>query len=378
MIYMDNASTTVPSEKALTGFYEGVKHFANPSSLYGLGMETEKLIKKSRETVAKAMGVPAKNVWFTSGGTESDNTAVIGAAKAYSKFGKHIITTKIEHPAVLEPFKMLENEGFEVSYLNAYENGAIDPEDLKGLLRDDTILVSVMLVNNETGVIQPVDKLKPIMKEYSPKALLHTDAVQGFGKIKFDPIRAGVDLMSVSGHKVHSVKGVGALYAGKKIHPYIVGGGQQDGMRSGTENTEGILAFAGAAEDIDPVKTMEHVTKIRNHMKSRFEKEINNIRINGADDINSGSVLNVSFLGIRSEILLHYLESEGIYVSTGSACSTHKKQKSYVLEAMGRTHDEIDGAIRFSFSTYNTIEEADIVADAVKKYVDEIRKYTRK
>ncbi len=376
MIYLDNAATAKPSEAAVAGFLEGIKNFGNPSSLYRLGIESERLIRSSRSVIAKSLGTKPANIFFTSGGTESDNTAIFGTARAYKKFGKHIITTKIEHPAVTEAFKRLEEDGFEADYLNVDTDGVISLDELESLLRPDTILVSVMLVNNETGMIQPVDKIKAMMRERSPRALLHTDAVQGYGKIPVTPEKWGVDLLSASGHKIHAVKGTGILYAGRRIAPYILGGGQQEGMRSGTQSAELACSLAAAVSETDPVKDMTYMKALRERLKQRITEDIDRIRINGADENNAGSILNVSFLGVRSEILLHYLEGEDIYVSTGSACSSHKPQKSHVLAAMGRTDAEIDGAVRFSFSRFTTMEEIEKTADALKKYVAQVRKYT--
>lgn len=371
MIYLDNASTTKPSDAAKRAVAESFSDFGNPSSLHGLGLKSEKIVTAAKENVARILGVMPDKIYFTSGGTESNNTAVLGYAFANKKRGTHVITTKIEHPSVLEPFSVLEKNGFNVSYLDVNENGEISLRQLEELLTSDTILVSVMAVNNETGTVQPFDRLKEIIKKKSPKAVLHVDGVQGFLKVDIKPRSMGIDLLSVSGHKIGGIKGCGALYIGDNVHinPIIVGGGQQKNMRSGTENIPGIAALGAAVKSYVPVRKA-----LREELKSRIEENIDNIKINGVEN-NSGYVLNVSFRGIKAEILLHALEAKGIYVSTGSACSSNKPMPSHVLTAMGCTKQEIMGAIRFSFSS----EEFDIdyVVNTLKEEVENIRRYVR-
>ena len=371
MIYLDNASTTKPQKSATDAVLETFENFGNPSSLHGLGLASEKVIAKATESVAKALGVMPKNIYFTSGGTESNNTAILGYCMANKKRGTHVITTKIEHPSVLEPFHILEKDGFSVTYLDVNENGEISLEQLEDALRDDTIFVSIMAVNNETGTIQPFDKAKSVMKKKSPKAVLHVDGVQGFLKVDIKPKAMGIDLLSISGHKIGGIKGTGALYMADNIHinPLIAGGGQQKNMRSGTQNVPGIAAFGAACENYKPVQKA-----VREELKKKIEENIPNVKINGTNN-NSGYVLNVSFIGIKAEILLHTLEAKGIYVSTGSACSTNKPMPSYVLTAMGCNKKEIEGAIRMSFSD----EEFDIdfVVKTLKEEVENIRKYVR-
>lgn len=372
MIYLDNAATTKPSETAVKAMCKAAECFGNPSSLHGLGLEAEKLITKSRETLAGILGVDKKTVYFTSGGTEANNTAIFGTAYDRMKLGRHLITTKIEHPSVLECFKRLEKEGFEVTYLTPKSNGRISLDELEAELREDTTLVSVMHVNNETGVIQPVDAIKPLMKK-SPNAVLHCDCVQSFGKIDVKPKKWGVDMVSISAHKIHGFKGVGALYAAKeKLKPLIYGGEQQNEVRPGTENAGGILAFAAAASECKIGST--HMSELRNAMIERFSA-IHDIKINGSSEYNSGSVLNVSFVGIKAEILLHALEARGVYVSSGSACSSHKPQPSHVLMAMGLTPKEVGGAIRISFDEATTLDEAMEAAEIIEKEVKNIRRY---
>ena len=371
MIYLDNASTTKPSDAAKAAAMAAMCEFGNPSSLHRLGMNAEKTVTAAKEKTARVLGVNAKNICFTSGGTEANNMAILGYAMVNKKRGNHVITTKIEHPSVLEPFRLLEKNGFSVTYLNVDENGAISLSELEETLTPDTILVSVMAVNNETGVIQPVDKIKEIMKKKAPKAVLHSDAVQGFLKVDLKPKKWGIDLLSISGHKIYATKGVGALYIadGVNISPIIIGGGQQKNMRSGTENVPGIAAFGAAVDTFSKVDV-----DLRTRFCDALFDKIDNIKINGEGN-NSGYILNVSFLGIKAEILLHSLEAKGIFVSTGSACSSNKPMPSHVLSAMGCTAEEIKGAVRFSFSgaDFNVDEVTDIIRDEVLN----IRKYVR-
>ncbi|MCH5185144.1 MAG: cysteine desulfurase [Oscillospiraceae bacterium] len=374
MIYLDNASTTKPSEAAIRAASDAFENFGNPSSLHNLGMAAEKIVTGSRRKISAAIGVPAKNLYFTSGGTESNNTAIFGAAKALGKRGRHIITSKIEHPSVYEPFLSLENEGFDVDFIKVMRNGRIDIDDFESRLREDTILVSCMHVNNETGVIQPVDKLKEIMRKKSPNAFLHVDAVQSFCKIPVRPKEWGVDIMSISGHKIGGIKGTGGLYiTGSKIRPYIMGGGQQANMRSGTENVPGIAAFGAAAESFG----MGDTVKMRNYLRDRIKNEIENVVFNGDNEYNCGYILNVSFLGIKAEILLHSLEKHGIYVSTGSACSSNKPMPSRTLTEMGASDKETTGAVRFSLNADITKEDTDFCIEKLKEELSVIRRYMR-
>lgn len=380
MIYLDNASTTKPSDSVKKVVLDAMDKFGNPSSMHRLGIDAEDIIKKAKENASEILHVSPNNIYFTSGGTESNNTAIFGAVKKNAKRGKHIITTKVEHPSVLTPFKMLEGESFEVSYIGIGKNGTLDIEAFENSLREDTIFVSVMHVNNETGTIMPVDILKGIMKKKSPKALLHVDSVQGFGKVNVKPKQWGIDLLSASGHKIHGLKGTGILYIADNvsINPYICGGGQQKNMRSGTENVVGISAFSKACEDMKNYNS-DYVKSLRDRLKSLILENIDRVKINEAiNEYQAGHILNVSFAGIRSEILLHSLEMHDIYVSTGSACSTNKPMPSHVLQAIGCTASEIDSAVRFSFSQEITEQDIEKTISALIKEVTEIRKYTRK
>ena len=372
IIYLDNAATTKPSEKAIAAMVSTGEHFGNPSSLHGLGLETEKLIEAARKTIAQKSGADAKGILFTSGGTEANNTAIFGVARARKKTGTRIITSKTEHPSVLEAFKQLEKEDFEVIYIDALADGRINIEQLKNALNDNTTLVSIMHVNNETGVINPIPEIKTIIKEYAPNAYLHSDCVQSFGKI--DTKNLGADLMTISAHKIHGFKGTGALYVKdfRMIRPLLYGGEQQHTMRPGTENVGGILAFAAAAEKTDTDNT--RLIKLRNTLKEKLSV-IPDIKFNGSDEYNSGSVLNASFVGIKAEILLHAFEARGVYVSTGSACSSHKPQPSHVLTAMGLNQQEIGGAVRISLDRWTTEEEITEAAEIMINEAAAIKRY---
>ncbi len=379
MIYLDNASTTRPTKAVKEAVAEAMELFGNPSSMHSLGIKAESIIKKAKKNAAAVIGVQPENIIFTSGGTESNNSAIIGYCRANKKRGNHIITTAVEHPSVLAAFDVLEEEGFRVTRLGVNGSGVISTDELENALTPDTLLVSVMLVNNEVGAIMPIDRIKPLMKEKSPFAVLHVDAVQGFGRVECKPKAWGIDMLSASGHKIHGIKGCGILYVapGVNYHPIIVGGGQQRGLRSGTENVPGIAGFSAACEGLKNYNA-EKAFKLRELLKNEILKNIDKVKINEApDEIQSGYVLNVSFLGIKAEILLHSLEMHEVYVSTGSACSTNKPAPSHVLTAMGCTPAEITGAVRFSLSDETTQGDISAAAEAVKKEVAQIRKYVR-
>lgn len=374
MIYMDNAATTKISKPVLDEIIKSAESFGNPSSLHRLGLEAEKMIEASREIIAKKLGVDKKTVYFTSGGTEANNTAIIGTALLLQKRGKHIITTKIEHPSVLESVKHLKDLGFEVDFAPVLPDGRVDIESFTNLLRPDTILVSIMHVNNETGVIEPVDSIKNIIKEKSPLAKLHIDAVQSFCKMEVKPTQWGADLLTVSAHKIHGPKGIGALYIKDgKISPLLHGGEQQGTIRPGTENVLGITGFGTAVKTAE--FNLEKAKELRKKFSDMLVSEIPDIKINGSDEFSSGSVLNVSFLGVKAEILLHAFEARGLFVSTGSACSSHKPQPSHVLMAMGLSKKEIEGAVRFSFDETLTEEEIREAVIIIKEETQNIRKY---
>ncbi len=374
IIYLDNAATTQPSDAAIEAMLKAGKCFGNPSSLHGLGLEAEKLVEESRRIIADKLGVDSKNILFTSGGTEANNTAIFGVANARHKIGTRVVTSKAEHPSVLEAFRHLESQGFTVEYIDVDSDGIIDLDMLYDFLDKETTLISIMHVNNETGVIQPIEKVKEIMLEKSPYAHLHSDCVQSFGKIDVKPKKMGADLVTISAHKIHGFKGTGALYVSdiRMIRPMLFGGEQQSEIRPGTENVGGILAFGAAVKECNTDNS--HLITLRNTMKEKLSV-IPDIKFNGSDENNSGSVLNVSFAGIKAEILLHALEAKKVYVSTGSACSSHKPQPSHVLMAMGLTPKEIGGAVRISFDRLTTLEEITEAASIIEKEVASIRRY---
>lgn len=365
-IYLDNSATTRQYDEVTDIMVKMFKEdFGNPSSMHGLGVTAEKAVRKARKQVADKLGALEEEIFFTSGGTEADNTAIFGAAHARKRRGNKIITTAVEHPAVLEAFKRLEEEGFEAIYLPVDRECRVDMEAYKQALSDDVIFISVMTVNNEIGTIQPIREMYDMKPE---GAIFHTDAVQAFGKVEV-PL---TDLISVSGHKIHGPKGIGALYIkkGTVIEPFMVGGGQEKHMRSGTENVPGIVGFGLAAE----LCGKGDVKRVKERLRNGILSEIKDIRINTPEEDSADSILNVSFLGTRSEVILHRLEQDGIFVSAGSACSSNKKGRSHVLTSMKMKDEEIDGAIRFSFSEFNTVEEMDFVTDRVKNAVAEFRR----
>lgn len=366
MIYLDNSATTKQHEavtKTMLTYME--QDFGNPSSLYSLGITAEKALKEARKQVTKAMGRRQGNLFFTSGGTEADSMAIFGTAMARKRRGKRIITSEVEHPAVLEACRRLEEEGFDIVRIKVDDCCRLDLEQLKNAVNEETILITVMQVNNETGAIMPIEEIGECKKN----ALLHTDSVQAFGKL---PLPENADMISVSGHKIHGPKGTGALWTDENVHisPFLVGGGQEAGMRSGTENVPAIAGFGTAAE---MAAKEAGLTELRDYLLDGIRQEIKDIKINSPQD-GCPAVLNISFLGTRGEVLLHTLEQDGIYVSTGSACSSNKKGQSHVLKAMGLTEREIEGAIRFSFGRYNTLSEMEVVLEKVKAAVARFRR----
>lgn len=382
-VYFDNSATTRCYDsvkdivvKAMT------EDFGNPSAMHLKGVEAEKYIKSSAESLARLLKVQEKEILFTSGGTESDNLALIGATFANKRSGNHIITTSVEHPAVSQPALFLQEQGFEVTYLPVDSRGVVKMDALKAVLREDTILVSVMYVNNEVGAVMPVEEIAALVHEKSPKALFHVDAIQAFGKYRIYPKKMGIDLLSVSGHKIHGPKGVGFLYINEKakIQPQILGGGQQGGMRSGTDNVPGIAGLGTAAVEIykNLEENVENMYRLKEYIAQGLEK-IGDIRINGMD-LREGApqIISISVMGVRSEVLLHSLEERGIYVSAGSACSSHKRKPSATLAAMGMSKDQIESTVRLSFCEENTIEEADYFLQVMGELVPMLRRYSRR
>ena len=383
-IYFDNSSTTKPSPSVVEVIMEALTQcYGNPSSLHRMGVEVERRIKSARKQVAKALGTLEQEIVFTSGGTESNNLAIFGTVETHRRKGNTIITTKIEHPSVLNVFKLLESKGLKVIYLDVDEHGRINMEQLKNSVSEDTILISIMHVNNEVGSVQPVDEVGSYLKKKGLSTIFHVDGIQSFGKVPLNPMRLGADLFSLSGHKFYGPKGIGALYIrkGVRLQPHLYGGNQETGMRSGTENVPGIFGIGVAAEEIS-LGLEKHINRmglIRESFIRTVKREIEDIKINGSESENtSPHILNISFLGTKGEVLLHLLEQDGIFISTGSACSAKKEAKSHVLKAMGLRNLEIEGALRFSFSYLNTIEEVHYVVEKLKKHVKDLRKIIRR
>lgn len=382
MIYLDNSATTRQYPEVTREMLRYMDEFyGNPSSLYQLGVDSEKAVKKARTALQKAIGMEDSRVYFTSGGTEADNMAIFGAARALKRRGRRIVTTAVEHPAVLECCKELEKQGFEVIYVGVDRNCRLDIDALRSAVNDETILVSMMHVNNEAGTIMPVNEVKQIMKEKDAPGIFHCDAVQSFGKLQ---LCSDADVISVSGHKIHGPKGTGAICIreGVNIPAFICGGGQESGKRSGTENVPAIAGFGLAAEMSEHGRreNSASMAQMRQRLISQLTASLDDIVINSPETAgeNAGeccsSLLNISFLGTRGEVLLHTLEQDGIYVSTGSACSSNKKGQSHVLKAMGLKDKEIEGTLRFSFGRMNSIEEIDIAAEKVAAAVKRFRR----
>ena len=369
-IYFDNSATTRPYREVCDRMAEvAFEVYGNPSSLHTKGMEAEHILKDARAVIAGKIGCRPDEIYFTSGGTENANTAIFGSVSASRK--NHIITTKGEHPCVLEPFKKLEKDGYRVTYISLDENGFPDCDELADSVCEDTALVCMMHVNNEVGAICDLEKMGRIIKRKNPETKFFADCVQSFCKI---PVNAAwCDMISISGHKIHGPKGIGALYVkkGVRLHPRVFGGGQEKNMRPGTENVPAIAGL-GCAVSMNPGFKDNGVKK---YMAERILSEIPNTFVNNADFENSADyILNVSFPGARSEVILHFLESKGVFVSSGSACSSNKPGKSHVLTAMGLDNKRIDSSIRFSFCSDNTIEEADRAIEVLKEVLPNVRR----
>ena len=381
-IYLDNSATTAVHPDVVKLMSKiMLEDYGNPSSKHNKGVQAERYLNEAKETLASILKCDKKELLFTSGGTESDNMAFIGTAMANKRRGNHIITTMIEHPAILETTVFLEKNGFEITYLPEDGTGCVSLEALKEALRPETILVSIMYANNEVSIVEPIAEAAAIVKEYNPEIVFHTDAVQAFGKFRIIPKRENIDLMSVSAHKLHGPKGVGFLYIKDKtkINPIIFGGGQQKGMRSGTENVPGIAGMALAAklcyENFD--EKMERLYELKEYFIDKV-LEIPGTVFNGRrGHEGTPHVISISFENVRSEVLLHALEDKGIYVSSGSACSSNKPALSGTLKAIGVKNNLLDSTIRFSLCTENTREELDTVIAALEELVPMLRKYTR-
>uniref|UniRef100_A0A7C5Z9C6 Cysteine desulfurase n=1 Tax=Caldicellulosiruptor owensensis TaxID=55205 RepID=A0A7C5Z9C6_9FIRM len=377
-VYFDNAATTRPFDEVIEKLSKFLLDiYGNPSSLHRLGVEAERSLKEAKEAIAKKLGSNADEIYFTSGGTEANNLALIGCAFAHQKRGKRIVSTPVEHPSVISTLEYLERNGFEIQYVPVDAEGNVDFDQFEKLVDQNTILVSVMLVNNETGHIFDVKKLSEIAKKKNPNVIVHTDAVQAFMKEKTNVKELNVDLMSISGHKIHALKGIGALYIRKgiNIQPIIFGGQQQKGIRPGTENMPGIFSFAKAIEVYEKLKASEP-DKLE-VIKRRFIEgisKIDDVVINSPLGKTSNAILNVSFLGVKSEVFLHTLESYGIFASSGSACSSKSRTYNKVLYSMGKKMEIAESSIRFSFSYLNQIEEVDYALECIEKALRFLRK----
>lgn len=379
-IYFDNGATTrtFPEVREIMSEVMDIE-YGNPSSMHRKGYQAEQYVKEAGEILARSLKVEPKEIYFTSGGTEANNMALIGAAMANKRSGKHIISTCIEHASVYNPLGFLEEEGFEVTYLPVDQRGIVDPEQLQAALRPDTILVSIMCVNNEIGAVEPVAEIGQRIKKYNPEIIFHTDCIQAYGKMKCFPKKWKVDLLSVSGHKIHGPKGVGFLYVkeGTKIKPIIWGGNQQSGMRSGTENVPGIAGLGCAARIVytDHKEKTEHIRQVKDHFIERVMNELTEVKNNSGE---APHIASISFPGVRSEVLLHALEEKGIYVSAGSACSSNKPQISGTLKGIGLDKTHYESTLRFSFCIDNTLEEADACVEALKELLPVLRRFQRR
>jgi hypothetical protein len=382
-VYFDNSASTKVADSVIEVMIKTMREdYGNPSAKHMMGVVAEKYVKEATRMIAKTLKVEEREILFTSGGTESNNIALIGGALANQRRGKHIISTAIEHPAVYEPLGKLVELGFEVTILPVDRAGHICLEELKNAIREDTIIVSTMYVNNEVGAVEPVEKIAKIVHEKNPDCLYHVDAIQGYGKYKIQPKKQGIDLMSVSGHKLHGPKGVGFLYIQKdaKVNPILFGGGQQRGMRSGTINVPGIAGMGEAArlayEHFD--EKIEKMIAIKDYLMDQLEK-MEGIHLNSFRGTQSAPhILSVSVQGVRAEVLLHALEDREIYVSSGSACSSNHPGISGTLKGIGLEDEFLDSTVRISLCSENTLEEADYFLGTLKELLPMLRRFTRK
>ena len=380
--YFDNSATT----KVLDSVKDIVvktmtEDYGNPAAKHRKGMEAEQYIRDARKIIADTMKVQEKEILFTSGGSESNNMALIGTAWANQRAGKHIISTSIEHPSVYNPLGVLEELGFEVTILPVDHDGHISLKELEEAIRPDTILVSTMYVNNEVGAVEPVEEISKIIKAKNPSTLYHVDAIQAYGKYVIRPKKQGIDLLSVSSHKIHGPKGVGFLYIrnGVKIKPLIYGGGQQAGLRSGTENVPGVAGFGAAAKEMytNHAEKIQKLIELKDYMTDRLG-EIEGTVINSKQgEASAPQIVSVSFEGVRSEVLLHALEDKGVYVSSGSACSSNHPGVSGTLKGIGVKDSLLDSTLRFSFGAFNTEEEVDYCLEVLNELVPMLRRYRR-
>ncbi len=385
--YLDNAATTKVYDSVKEVMIKTLcEDYGNPSSMHQKGFDAERYMIESRKVIAESLKATPKEIVFTSGGTEANNLALIGAAIARKRSGNHIITTKIEHPSVYNPIFTLEEMGYRITYIDVDSYGKIDMDQLAEVIDSETILVSIMYVNNEIGSVQNIAQIGQLIKEKNKNTLFHVDAIQAYGKYKIYPKRMNIDLLSVSGHKIHGPKGIGFLYIRDKIliKPIVFGGGQQKGIRSGTENVPGIAGLGEAVKEI--YKDHDYKIKRLYELKTRLIKGlskiedviVNGIREDGDYSDTAPHIISASFPGIRSEVLLHTLEEKGIYISSGSACSTNNPQISGTLKAIGVKQNSLDSTIRFSLSMETTLEEIEYTLISLQEVVPILRKYMRR
>ncbi|MBS6517545.1 MAG: cysteine desulfurase [Clostridium sp.] len=378
--YFDNSATTRVFDCVKDAVVNAMTvDYGNAAARHMKGVEAERLIKEARAEIAKSLKVQEKEILFTSGGTESNNTALIGAAFANQRAGKHLITTGVEHASIYNTMEFLREQGFEITYLPVDSYGCISLEELSQAVREDTILVSVMYVNNEIGAVEPVEEISKVIKAKNPKTLFHVDAIQAYGKYVIRPKKQGIDLLSVSGHKIHGPKGVGFLYIDEKakVRPILFGGGQQKGMRSGTENVPGCAGLGAAVREVyrDHEAKIEKLYQIRERLIAGL-KELPGVTINGHEGReNAPQIVSASFEGVRSEVLLHALEDRGVYVSSGSACSVNHPGVSGTLKGIGVKKELLDSTIRFSFGLFNEPEEADYCLEVLRELLPVLRRY---
>ena len=381
-IYFDNSATTRVFDSVRDIMTETMTaDYGNTSSLHTKGVEAEQYVREARAEIAKSLRVKEKEIIFTSGGTESNNLAILGTALANRRSGNQIITSCIEHASVYNTTAFLEEQGFRVTYLPVDHNGHVSPEDLRAAICDDTILVSIMYVNNEMGAVEPIAKLAQVLRETKPQAYFHADAIQAYGKYVIRPKKEGIDLLSVSGHKIHGPKGVGFLYVDErvKIRPILFGGGQQMGMRSGTENGPGCAGLGAAAKEIyrDHEAKVDHLYALKDRFVSGLH-ELEGVTVHGLTGRDSApQIVSAGFEGIRAEVLLHALEEKGIYVSSGSACSSNHPGISGTLRGIGVKESLLDSTLRFSFGVFNTEDEVDECLRVLKELLPLLRRYRR-
>lgn len=377
--YFDNSATTkvYPVVKDIM-IKVMEEDYGNPSSLHMKGVEAERYIKKAAESIAKTLRCKPEEIIFTSGGTEANNLALIGTALAKKRLGKHIISTTIEHASVSATLDFLKSQGYEITLIGTDDKGIVNPQKVADAVREDTILVSCMMVNNEIGAIEPVAEISAAVKKKNPAVYMHVDAIQAYGKIPVFPSKTGADLISISGHKIHGPKGSGALYVKKGIliRPIIYGGGQGNGMRSGTENVPAVAGFGVAAEESfrDFDKKTDHIREVRDYLREKLTS-LPDVYDNSGD---APHIASFSFVGVRSEVMLHSLEERGIYTSSGSACSSHKRAASNVLTSIGLTKDRLESTLRFSIGEDNTKEQVDYIYDVISGLLPMLRQFTRK